>query len=101
MIDYFMTNKALMEYVGNQMKQMRINARMSQKELAEKSGVSRPTITLIENGHGAKLDTLISILRCLQKLEILNVFETNATVSPLLVAKKEGKISKKVYKRKK
>lgn len=100
MIDYFMTNKALIEYIGNQIKQMRINAQMSQQELAEKSGVSRATLTLVENGRGAKLDTLISLLRALQKLEILNSFETNAMVSPLLIAKNEGKVVKKVYKSK-
>ena len=99
MIDYFMTNEALMAYIGEQMKQMRINAQMSQQDLADRSGVSRATLTLVENGKGAKLDTLISLLRALQKLEILNNFETSAMVSPLLVAKNEGKGVKKVYKR--
>lgn len=66
MIDYFMTNDALMAYIGNQMKQMRINAKMSQQELADMSGISRATLTLVENGKGAKLDTLISLLRSLQ-----------------------------------
>lgn len=101
MIDYFMTNDALMAYIGNQMKQMRINAKMSQQELADMSGISRATLTLVENGKGAKLDTLISLLRSLQKLEILNGFETNAVISPLLVAQNKGKEKKRVYKSKK
>ena len=99
MIDYFMSNEALLAYLGKQIKQMRINAQMSQQDLADKSGISRATLTLVENGKGAKLDTLISLLRALQKLEILNNFETNAMVSPLLIARNKGKIAKKVYKR--
>ena len=38
MIDYFMTNEALLQYVGKQMQQMRINARLSQQQLAERAG---------------------------------------------------------------
>ena len=50
MIDYFMTNEALLRYVGKQMQQMRINARLSQQQLAERAGVSRSTVTQVENG---------------------------------------------------
>ena len=34
MIDYFMSNEALLQYVGKQIQQMRINARLSQQQLA-------------------------------------------------------------------
>ena len=54
MIDYFMTNEALLQYVGKQMQQMRINARLSQQQLAERAGVSRSTVTQVENGKGMK-----------------------------------------------
>ena len=48
MIDYFMTNEALLQYVGKQMQQMRINARLSQQQLAERAGLSRSTVTQVE-----------------------------------------------------
>ena len=96
MIDYFMTNEALLLYVGKQMRQMRINARLSQQQLAERAGVSRSTITQVENGKGMKMESVIAILRVLNKLEILNNFETQALVSPLLIAKFQGKIPKRI-----
>ena len=34
MIDYFMTNEALSQYVGKQMRQMRLNAQLSQQQLS-------------------------------------------------------------------
>ena len=83
MIDYFMTNEALLQYVGKQMQQMRINARLSQQQLAERAGISRSTVTQV-------------MLRVLNKLEILNNFETQALVSPLLIAKQEGKTPKRI-----
>jgi len=99
MIDYFMTNEALLQYVGQQMRQMRINARLSQQQLAERAGVSRSTITQVENGKGMKMESLVAMLRALNKLEILNNFETQALVSPLLIAKQEGKTPKRIRSR--
>ena len=96
MIDYFMTNEALLQYVGKQMRQMRINARLSQQQLAERAGVSRSTVTQVENGKGMKMESLVAILRALNKLEILNNFETQALVSPLLIAKQEGKTPQRI-----
>ncbi len=96
MIDYFMTNEALLQYVGKQMQQMRINARLSQQQLAERAGVSRSTVTQVENGKGMKMESIVAMLRVLNKLEILNNFETNALVSPLLIAKQEGKSPKRI-----
>ena len=68
MIDYFMTNEALLQYVGKQMQQMRINARLSQQQLAERAGVSRSTITQVENGRGMKI-AYRSILKLMDMLE--------------------------------
>lgn len=96
MIDYFMTNEALLQFVGKQMQQMRINARLSQQQLAERAGVSRSTVTQVENGKGMKMESIVAMLRVLNKLEILNNFETNALVSPLLIAKQEGKTPKRI-----
>lgn len=101
MIDYFMTNEALLQHFGQQMKQMRINAQLTQQELADRSGVSRATLAQLEGGRGAKLDTIVSLLRALQKLEILNAFETEAITSPLLLAKMAGRQPQKVYKKRK
>ena len=96
MIDYFMTNEALLQYVGRQMRQMRINARLSQQQLAERAGLSRSTVTQVENGKGMKMESVVAMLRVLNKLEILNNFETQAVISPLLIAKLLGKVPKRI-----
>lgn len=96
MIDYFMTNEALLQYVGKQMRQMRMNAQLSQQQLADRAGVSRSTITQVENGKGIKLEPMVAMLRVLNKLELLNSFETQAMTSPLLLAKKEGKTPQRI-----
>ena len=75
MVNYFMSDKAIREELGRHIKQMRINARISQQELAEKAGIARATITNFENGKGGTIDSLIAILRHLQKLNILDALK--------------------------
>ena len=48
---------------------------------------------------GRKMESSVAMLRVLNKLEILNNFETNALVSPLLIAKQEGKTPKRIRSR--
>lgn len=99
MIDYFMSNDAIIRYVGEQVKQMRLNARLSQRELAEQAGIARSTIVAMETGHGIALDSLISILRVMRKLSVLDAFATEALVSPLQIARNAGKTPERIYKK--
>ena len=96
MIDYFMTNDALLQYLGRQLRQMRMNAQLTQQQLTERAGIARSTVVQIESGKNMKMESVVAILRALNKLEILNNFETQALVSPLLVAKYHGKIPKRI-----
>ena len=96
MIDYFMSDRALLRYVGKQMRQMRFNNQLSQQQLAERAGLSRSTITQVENGKGMKMESVVAMLRALNKLEILNTFETEALLSPILIAKLQGKIPQRI-----
>lgn len=97
MIDYFMSNDAILRYLGAQIKQMRLNARLSQREVSEQAGVARSTIIAIETGHSISLDSLISILRVLRKLSVLDAMATEALISPLEIANQLGKTPKRIY----
>lgn len=101
MVNYFMSDKAIREELGRHIKQMRINARISQQELAEKAGIARATITNFENGKGGTIDSLIAILRHLQKLNILDAFETNSPISPIAMEEAAPYIITRVRNKKK
>jgi transcriptional regulator with XRE-family HTH domain len=69
---YGLTNKQLLKRLGLRMKEKRINnAHLTQKELAERSGVSPMTITGMEAGRNISLETFIAILRALDELPIV------------------------------
>lgn len=61
----FTTNQDIVELLSCRIKEYRLAARISQKEMAEKSGVSLATISHLEQGvsQNLTLNNLISILR--------------------------------------
>ena len=78
-----MSDPAIVREIGRNIQQMRLNKNMTQKQLAELSGVNRVTISRIERGQAASLLTIVQILRALGKLDILNGFYEVAQISPL------------------
>ena len=63
-VDYI-TNQDIMLLLAKRIKEYRLAARMSQKEMAEKSGVSLATISHFEQGvnQNMTLNNFISLLR--------------------------------------
>jgi transcriptional regulator with XRE-family HTH domain len=61
----YVTNYAIMQLLARRVKEYRLAARLSQKDLAEKSGVSLATISHFEQGKSPNMtiNNLISLLR--------------------------------------
>ncbi len=89
------SDDAVLADLGAQLKQMRLNRNLMQKQLGELSGLSRSAISDLENGAGGTMRSFVQLLRALGKLEILDHFKTEAPVSPIQIAKMRGKIRKR------
>lgn len=65
--DNYKTNQDILNLLAQRVKEYRLAARLSQKELAERSGVSKATIANFEQGvnQNMTLNNLISLLRVL------------------------------------
>ncbi len=61
------TNEDILMTLARRVKEYRLAARMSQRELAQKSGVSYTTISHFEQGKNTNLtlNNFISLLRCI------------------------------------
>jgi transcriptional regulator with XRE-family HTH domain len=60
--------------IGRRLESIRLAQNISQSDLASEAGVSRRTITRLENGGGISVETLIRIMRALgieQRLDTL------------------------------
>ncbi|MEY3498842.1 MAG: hypothetical protein RL308_511 [Bacteroidota bacterium] len=75
-----MSDNALSEQIGHFIKQ---------EEVANKAGMSRSTLSLLERGETVTLASLIQVLRVLDLLHVMDSFKILATISPIAIAKKE------------
>lgn len=89
-IEISMTDKAIVSELGRRLKSLRLNRNYSQQEIAEFTGLSVTAVQSAEKGE-SKMITYIKILRVLGSLQALDNFLPVVDISPLQLAKLEGK----------
>ncbi|MCA1757984.1 MAG: helix-turn-helix transcriptional regulator [Bacteroidales bacterium] len=82
-----MSDKALAEYIGLFVRHHRMEQNKTQDDLSAAAGISRSTLSLLERGETVTVNTLIQVLRVLDQLPILSLFEVKETLSPLALAR--------------
>lgn len=87
---YEMTDKAIEAEIGMRIKSLRLRRNLTQQQVAEAAAVSLNVIKALESGKG-KLSSLISVLRELGALDELDRFIPDQVVSPVQLAKRQGK----------
>lgn len=97
MFEYMPINEIEKE-LGKRLKRRRLDRNFSQEELAERSGLSRRTITAIEHGEGTTLATLLAVLRALDALDTLDNFLPYPGISPIAMLKLQETPRKHAYK---
>ena len=90
MISKNMSPVAIAERLGERLKQARLNADLTQAEVASRTGLNRRTILNAEKGN-VQLKNLVAILLTLGMVEQINLFLPIQEISPLQLAKLKGK----------
>lgn len=96
-----MSDKSLMETIGNFIHSHRLNQNKSQEEVAVAAGLSRSTLSLLERGKKTRIDSLIQVLRVLDLLYIMDIFKIQDQISPIEYAKLKKKQRKQASPKKK
>lgn len=94
-----MSNPAILIEIGRRIKEIRLKKKLQQKELAEMSGISLPSVQRLENGMSVTMDTLISVLRALNILENFEQLLPKLPISPILMKKLKGKTIYRIKKK--
>jgi Predicted transcriptional regulators len=81
---------AIAEELGERLKQARLNHDLTQAEVAEIVGVTRKTILNAEKGK-VPLDIFVAIMVALDLTSQLDLFLPKQEISPLQLAKLQGK----------
>ena len=93
---YALTDNMILEKIGENIKRMRLENNISQKELAGSAGVAISSIAALERGENISLKTLVPILRALNSLHMLSDFLKEPEISPIAYAKQlDGQKSRK------
>ena len=95
-----MSNKSLMETIGDYIQWNRLNQNKSQNIVADAAGISRSTLSLLERGEKIRIDSLIQVLRALDLLHVMDAFKVKEEISPLEYAKLKKKQRKQASPRK-
>jgi transcriptional regulator with XRE-family HTH domain len=85
------TDTGILIQIGHFVKEMRISQNKTQQHIADACGINRSTYIQIENGKGSSMLHFVQVLRALNALHLLNVFETQTQISPIALAKLQQK----------
>ncbi|WP_027856463.1 helix-turn-helix domain-containing protein [Marinobacterium jannaschii] len=87
---YAMTDMAIARELGQRLEQIRLEANIPQKQIADELGISEGTYRSAIKGK-ARLEVVIGIMRILGRLDNLDGFLPPEPFSPLELLKLEGK----------
>jgi transcriptional regulator with XRE-family HTH domain len=92
------TDATVLEELGSRLERTRLNRNLTQEQLAEEAGVSRPTVVRIESGGVVKLPAFIRVLRALDMLEGLEALVPEPVPSPIEQLERQGRQRKRARK---
>lgn len=81
--------------LGAQIESYRLSRNLRQQDVAQEAGIGLSSITRLEAGKGATLDTLIRVLRALGCEDRLSLLVPTTTISPLDPASARGQSRKR------
>ena len=91
-----LTDAAALRELGVRLERCRLDANLTQADLAEQAGVSKRTIERIEAGHSTDFQLLVRTLRALQLFNELDRLVPDLPQSPMALLKQKGRERKRV-----
>jgi len=95
-----LSNAGIVLEIGNRLKNYRLKKKLSQRELAERAGISIFTVSQIEHGKSVSVVLLVSVLRVLRLLDHLELLLPEIGLSPIEIMKLKGKVPKRIRSKK-
>src|SRR5690348_7357799 len=87
-MDTVFTSRELEQRLGDRLRELRILRNIDQKTLAERAGVSLNAVKHLESGKGARVNSLIKVLRALDRADWLETLAPTVSISPMQMLKR-------------
>ena len=91
-----LTDAAALSEIGARLERRRIDAGLTQAELAVEAGVSKRTVERIESGRSTDFVLLLRVLRALRLVDALDQSVPDLPQSPLTLLKSRGRARRRV-----
>lgn len=92
---YSLSDREIAEDIGKKLKEMRLKKNMTRAELGSASGIHEKTIGDAENGKNITMITLISMLRGLSALNLLDSLIEEEGISPAALFRDKGRVRRR------
>jgi len=92
---YFLSNTEIVRRIGDKIKRIRLNSNITRDELQALTGIHAKTIGDAEAGKNITMMTFVAIIRGLNMLDQLTELLREEGVSPVMMAKNQGKEPKR------
>jgi transcriptional regulator with XRE-family HTH domain len=91
-----LTDAAVLHEIGERLERRRIDAGLTQAQLAEEAGISKRTVERMEAGRSTDSLMLLRALRVLKLMQGLDQLVPDLPQSPLVLLKGRGRARKRV-----
>jgi transcriptional regulator with XRE-family HTH domain len=93
------TSHELEQQLGMHLRALRILKNLDQRSLAARAGVSLNAIKHLESGKGARVNSLVKVLRALDRTEWLDTLAPKVSISPMQMLRAGQRELKRVRRR--
>jgi transcriptional regulator with XRE-family HTH domain len=89
--DNLLTDAVVLQEIGSRLKHKRVDAGLTQAQLAEQAGIGKRTIERLESGNSTDSLALVRVLRALKIVENLESMLPDTPQSPVTLLKTHGR----------
>ena len=93
------TSAELEQLLGSRLRELRLLKNLDQRSLAERAGLSLNAVKHLESGKGARVNSLIKVLRALERADWLDTLAPIVSISPIQMLKRESREPRRARRR--
>ena len=82
-IESYLTDEAVLKEIGQRLAKLRLSRNLTQAEVAEEAGITRPTLVRVEKGMPTDFVSFLRLLRALHLIEGLEALIPPQSISPI------------------
>jgi transcriptional regulator with XRE-family HTH domain len=87
------------QVLGGHLRELRLLKNLDQQSLAERAGVSLNAIKHLEGGKGARVHSLIKVLRALERVDWLDALAPTVSISPMQMLRRGSREPRRARRR--